>query len=123
MKIIRVLFYNYVRWFRRVQFAKSRIISSAFCFFGIILVIAICAIMDIVVQYHHYEMDKAIRTDFIAFIALIVFGGLYFILLYDGRSKKIIDAQPKFFNSDDISAIITFVFTLVCLSTILPLVL
>jgi len=120
MKLLYTLFYNYTRWFGKVHFSKANATFRAFTFMGILIIIAVSAIADTIILYFNYSAIQNHRGDFILLAATIIFVVLYFILLFDGKAKKIIDARPKLFNSDELSVLITILFTIFCLGTIIP---
>lgn len=122
MKLLYTLFYNYTRWFEKVHLSKANTTFYAFFFIGILIFIAVCAIADTIVLYFNYSVLQNHRGDFILLAATIIFVVLYFILLFDGKAKKIIDARPKLFNSDGLSVLITILFTILCFGTIIPVV-
>lgn len=119
MKLIYTLFYNYIRWFEKVHAFQSKAIISAFFFMGLILLIAVCAIGDYVSQSYKHEINQDLRVELIVLISVIIFGSLYVALVYNGKAKVIMERKPKLFNSEELSALITLLFTIFCFSTIL----
>lgn len=119
MKLLHVIFYNYTRWFEKVSFTSAHVITNAFFLMAILLIIAICALGDTFIFHSNQPTDNNFRTDAIAITATIVPVLLYFCLIFNGKAKVIVGKQPKFFGSDGISVLITLLFTLVCLGTIL----
>lgn len=119
MKLLYTIFYNYIRWFEKVHFSEYKIISSAFFFMAMLLILAVCAIADAITSFYKYQITQDLRIELILIISVIIFGSLYFILLFNGKAKNIIERKPKLFNSEGLSVFITLLYTILCFSTIL----
>ncbi len=117
MHLLKVLFYYNYLWTGHVRSYKSE--GWAFSTLGWEIIIPLCAAADLYLKYHPSEMIR--RTDVVLTIVPIIFVFLYFVLIYQGKSKKIIEEKPVLWNSETISIIVTILFAITTIGSALIL--
>lgn len=112
MHFLDVLFYYYYCFYANIfkekdpGFTTKLAISASESF----LIVAIVSMI-----YSYFSCKKFGRTEFII-ITLVVLAINFFVLLKSSREEAIIKKEPKFFNSNTASVIITWIFFLVTTS-------
>ncbi|NDV59812.1 hypothetical protein [Bacteroides sp. 519] len=115
MKILNVIFYNYMLWFRKVVVHEHSIVPSAFMVLGIVILLPLCVAMDNFIEISNNDE----RAKYILGLSILIYATLYFLLLFKGKAQIILKSKPRLFNSYILSATVTFLITVLSVCSVL----
>ncbi|NDV65509.1 hypothetical protein D0T60_09675 [Bacteroides sp. 224] len=115
MKILNVIFCNYMLWFKKVVVHEHGIIPSAFTVLGVVILLPLCVVMDSFIEFRNND-ERAMYT---MGLSALIYATLYFLLLFKGKAQIILETKPVLFNSDIISETVTFLITMLSVCSVL----